>query len=83
MVVKLNEEQQQTEQENSSRIPNVQVSRLFDLAASLVNAGTIPLGKLSDIDKIGTQTEIFPVFGCFSHTTLSPGDYFLDLPEVM
>ncbi|CAI4429691.1 ADM_collapsed_G0016570.mRNA.1.CDS.1 [Saccharomyces cerevisiae] len=53
------------------------------LAASLVNAGTIPLGKLSDIDKIGTQTRNFPIFGWFWAILLFPGDYGIsrDLPE--
>ncbi|CAI4878849.1 CLL_collapsed_G0016060.mRNA.1.CDS.1 [Saccharomyces cerevisiae] len=53
------------------------------LAASLVNAGTIPLGKLSDIDKIGTQTEIFPFLGGSGPYYSFPGDYgiSLDLPE--
>ncbi|CAI4731172.1 AHG_G0047500.mRNA.1.CDS.1 [Saccharomyces cerevisiae] len=53
------------------------------LAASLVNAGTIPLGKLSDIDKIGTQTEIFPFLGGSGPYYSFPGDYGIsrDLPE--
>ncbi|CAI4235817.1 BDH_1b_G0000940.mRNA.1.CDS.1 [Saccharomyces cerevisiae] len=53
------------------------------LAASLVNAGTIPLGKLSDIDKIGTQKEIFPFLGGSGPYYSFPGDYGIsrDLPE--
>ncbi|CAI6455425.1 BBF_HP2_G0025840.mRNA.1.CDS.1 [Saccharomyces cerevisiae] len=49
----------------------------------LVNAGTIPLGKLSDIDKIGTQTEIFPFLGGSGPYYSFTGDYGIsrDLPE--
>ncbi|EHN02007.1 Pho12p [Saccharomyces cerevisiae x Saccharomyces kudriavzevii VIN7] len=53
------------------------------VAASLVNAGTIPLGKLSDIDKIGTQKDIFPFLGGAGPYYSFPGDYGIsrDLPE--
>lgn len=53
------------------------------LAASLVNAGTIPLGKLADVAKIGTQEEIIPYLGGAGPYFSFPGDYGIsrDLPE--
>ncbi|CAI4265580.1 CFF_collapsed_G0002810.mRNA.1.CDS.1 [Saccharomyces cerevisiae] len=53
------------------------------LAASLANAGTIPLGKLADVDKIGTQKYIFPFLGGAGPYYSFPGDYGIsrDLPE--
>lgn len=41
------------------------------LAASLANAGTIPLGKLADVDKIGTQKISSHFWVVPDHTTLS------------
>nr|CAI6471201.1 AKR_HP1_G0022380.mRNA.1.CDS.1 [Saccharomyces cerevisiae] len=83
MVVELDEEQQQTEQEHPQEFPMFKSAVYSILAASLVNAGTIPLGKLSDIDKIGSQTEIFPFLGGSGPYYSFPGDYgiSLDLPE--
>ncbi|AJP86672.1 CIC_collapsed_G0002820.mRNA.1.CDS.1 [Saccharomyces cerevisiae] len=53
------------------------------LAAALVNAGTIPLGELADVAKIGTQEDIFPFLGGAGPYFSFPGDYGIsrDLPE--